>query len=192
MIDKANALGGLGITKDTRGADFPATSISWFEAARFVNWLNTSTGGVPAYKFDSGGNYQLWTPIDPGYNSNNLFRNSLAKYFLPTLSEWHKAAYYDPNTGTYYDYPTGSDTVPAGIDFPGDPQFAAVFYDGGLSTGPNAITNVGLASQYGTFGQGGNVEEWEESAGDRVNDSANESRGIRGGGWNSSKPFTGI
>src|SRR3954454_14750793 len=41
MIDKANSLGGLGITKDTRGIDKPATSVSWFEAARFVNWLNT-------------------------------------------------------------------------------------------------------------------------------------------------------
>src|SRR5262249_31006379 len=33
MIDKANALGGLGITKDTRGPDKPATSVSWYEAA---------------------------------------------------------------------------------------------------------------------------------------------------------------
>ena len=52
MIDNANALGGLGITKDTRGPDKPATSVTWYEAARFVNWLNTSSGSVPAYKFD--------------------------------------------------------------------------------------------------------------------------------------------
>src|SRR4051812_45933792 len=37
MIDKANALGGLGITKDTRGPDYPVTSVSWYEAAKFVN-----------------------------------------------------------------------------------------------------------------------------------------------------------
>src|ERR1700742_3602222 len=73
MIDKANALGGLGITKDTRGPDYPATSVSWFEAAKFVNWLDTTTGSVPAYKFDASGNFQLWTPMDPGYNANNLF-----------------------------------------------------------------------------------------------------------------------
>src|SRR3954462_240759 len=58
MIDKANALGGLGITKDTRGPDYPATSVTWFEAAKFVNWLDTSTGIVPAYKFDASGNFQ--------------------------------------------------------------------------------------------------------------------------------------
>ena len=44
MIDKANTLGSLGITKDTRGPDKPATRISWNEAARFINWLNTSVG----------------------------------------------------------------------------------------------------------------------------------------------------
>ena len=35
MIDKANALGGLDITKDTRGPNKPATRVSWFEAAYF-------------------------------------------------------------------------------------------------------------------------------------------------------------
>src|SRR3954447_11680964 len=43
MINKANAEGGLGLTKDTRGPDKPATSVTWNEAARFVNWLNTSS-----------------------------------------------------------------------------------------------------------------------------------------------------
>lgn len=46
MVANANALGGVGITKDFRGPDKPATSISWNKAARFVNWLNTSTGST--------------------------------------------------------------------------------------------------------------------------------------------------
>ena len=97
MIDKANTLGGLGITKDTRGPNKPATNIDWFEAAQFVNWLNTSTGNTPAYNFDPNGSFQLWDPNDTGYNPNNLYRNSLAKYVLPSVHEWYKAAYYDPN-----------------------------------------------------------------------------------------------
>ena len=56
--------------------------MSWIEAARFVNWLNTSTGNMPAYKFN-GGSFELWTPADPGYDPNNLYRNNLAPYFLP-------------------------------------------------------------------------------------------------------------
>src|SRR6201999_4223136 len=104
-------------------------------------------------------------------------------YFLPSLNEWHKAAYYDATAGVYNLYPTGSDSLPDGIDFPGDPNFDAVFYDGGLNSGPNIVTDVGLPSAYGTFGQGGNVEEWVETAGDRVNNDAGEDRTAPGGSW---------
>jgi len=102
MIVKANTLGGLGITKDTRGPDKPATSVSHNEAARFINWLNTSSGSTPAYKFavqpgqggyNASANIELWTSGDAGYNPNNLYRNSLARYFLPSVDEWYKAAY---------------------------------------------------------------------------------------------------
>jgi hypothetical protein len=183
IIDKANALGGLGITHDMRGREKPATSVSWYEAARFVNWLNTSTGSMPAYKFDASGNFQLWTPTDPGHNPNNLYRNRLARYFLPSLNEWHKAAYYDPSAAVYYDYPTRSDSIPDGIDFVGDTQFDAVFEDGGSNLQPNDIINVGLLSPYGTAGQGGNASEWVETAFDRVNDVAADHRRAPGGSW---------
>jgi formylglycine-generating enzyme required for sulfatase activity len=195
MIDKANALGGLGITKDTRGADKPATSLNWYEAARFVNWLNLSTGSPLAYKFtlqpgDAGynahfSNMQLWTISDAGYDPNNSYRNSLARYFLPSVDEWYKAAYYDPTSGVYYDYPTGSDTLPDGIDFAGDANFEAVYFQSGSNPEPNDITNVGVLSPYGTAGQGGNVFEWEETEFDLVNDVTSSDRGDRGGGWSS-------
>ena len=183
MIDKANALGGLGITKDTRGPNYPATNITWYEAAKFVNWLNTSSGSVPAYKFDGSGNFQLWAPGDVGYDSNNLYRNTLAQYFLPSQHEWHKAAYYDPSSNTYHTYPTGTDSVPDGIDVPGDPIFDAVFYDGGLNPGPNMVANVGLPSTYGTFGQSGNVADWIETAADWNNNGPTKSRIVGGGDW---------
>jgi formylglycine-generating enzyme required for sulfatase activity len=188
MIDKANAESAaagipLNITHDGRGANMPATSISWFEAARFMNWLNTSIGSAPAYKFDSAGNFQLWEPMDMGYDSTNLYRNKLARYFLPTLWEWHKAAYYDPVANTYYDYPTGSDSVPDGIDFMGDMIFDAVFDDGADNPAPNNVFTVGLSSPFGTVGQGGNVFEWEETSADRVNNEVGEGRGLRGGSW---------
>lgn len=186
MVEKANTLdGALGITIDHRGPDFPATSVTWVEAAKFVNWLNTSSGFTPAYKFDANGNFQLWLPADSGYDANNLYRNRNAKYFLPSLDEWHKAAYYDPVAGRYWDYPTGSDDVPDGIDFPGDPNFDAVFFDGGLNPGPNVITDIGLLSPFGTAGQGGNAEEWSETAVDRINNEPSEHRLYLGGAWHS-------
>src|SRR5688500_11126616 len=108
MIGKANALAVLGITTSTRGPNKPAERVSWNEAARFVNWLDTSTGSTPAYKFAiqpgepdyvANTNIQLWTVGDAGYNPDNLYRNSLAQYFLPNVDEWYKAAYYDPTSG---------------------------------------------------------------------------------------------
>jgi hypothetical protein len=194
MIDKANAEGGLGITKPIRGPDKPATSISWNEAARFVNWLNMSSDGMPAYKFaiqpgdvgyNANVNIELWTIGDAGYNPNNLYRNSLARYFLPSVDEWYKAAYFDPS-GVYYNYPTGSDSVPDGIDFAGDTTLDAVFFQGaGSIPQPNDIANVGVLSPYGTAGQGGNVWELEETDFDLGNGPIHSSsgRGVRGGSW---------
>ena len=69
MINKFNASQSLQITKNTRGTAKPATSVSWNEAARFVNWLNTSTGNQAAYKFTTGGvndNIALWTSGEDG------------------------------------------------------------------------------------------------------------------------------
>lgn len=184
MIDKANALGGLGITHDDRGANKPATSVTWFEAATFVNWLNTSTGHMPAYKF-VGGTFELWQVSELGFNLSNPFRNSQAFYFLPSADEWYKAAYYDPTAGVYYDYPTGSDIEPDGIDFFGDTSFDAVFVedDSAANSQPNDVTDVGLLSPYGTGGQGGNAYEWEETEVDLVNDDPTAARGGRGGHW---------
>lgn len=182
MINKANTLGGLGITHNNRGANKPATAVSWFEAATFVNWLNDQRGASPAYKFN-GSTFEFWQSGDAGYDPNNRFRNSLAFYSLPSADEWYKAAYYDPNAGVYYDYPTGSDSDPDGIDFAGDMTFDAVFFDGGFNTQPNDITDVGVMSPYGTAGQGGNVWEWEEA------DNSSAARSARGGNWLNSYSF---
>jgi len=183
MIDKANSLGGLGITHDGRGPDKPATRVSWFEAAQFVNWLNTSTGHTPAYKFDTTGDFQLWEPADFGYNPDNLFRNSAAKYFLPSVDEWYKAAFYDPVTESYFDFPTGSNNPPTPVASGTEPGTAV--YDQPFQQGPADIMLAGGPSPFGTVGQAGNVWEWDETAVDLVNDDPQAVHGIRGSSWSS-------
>ncbi|MFM8653399.1 MAG: beta strand repeat-containing protein, partial [Verrucomicrobiota bacterium] len=190
MISKANAAGGLNLTLgDITGATsaMPATGIDWYEAARFVNWLNTSQGYQAAYKF-SGTNFSLWTNGETGYQTNNPYRNSLARYWLPSVHEWYKGAYGSPS-GTWYDYPTGSDSAPTAVSsgtnantavfklsfsFPGDEEF----FDGDP---PADITNAGGLSAFGTMAQGGNAWEWVETASDGTNDNATEARYLRGG-----------
>ena len=184
IIEKANAAGTLGITLQDmsgsggNGANRPATGITWYEAAKFVNWLNTSTGGTAAYKFDGSGNFQLWTPGDAGYDANNLFRNSLALYWLPSRDEWYKAA-YGKSDGTYSTYATGSNTIPTATS--GGTTSGTAVYGQAFSNGPADIESAGGLSSYGTMAQGGNAFEWTESAADGGNNSETENRGRQGG-----------
>jgi hypothetical protein len=186
MIDKANSAGSLGITMydmtsyGGNGANKPATGISWFEVAKFVNWLNTSKGFVPAYKFDSNGNFQVWSASDAGFDAKNPYRNSLAKFVIPSRNEWYKAAYGNPS-GAWYDYPTGTDSAPVAVA--SGTNGNTVVYSQPTANGPTDITNAGGLSAYGTMGQGANAIEWVETTYDSVNDTAIEAQELRGGAW---------
>jgi len=183
MITKFNASQSLTITKDTRGDDKPATSVTWNEAARFVNWLNTSQGFQAAYNFTTGGvndNIDLWSSADAWQlGGENLYRHKDAQYWLPSMDEWYKAAYYDPNTNTYFDFPNGSDTAPTAVSS----GTTGAVYAQTAGQGPADITMAGGLSPFGIMGLGGNVYEWEETSFDLNNSSGSSDRGIRGGYW---------
>jgi formylglycine-generating enzyme required for sulfatase activity len=189
MITKANSAGSLGITLADmtsyggNGVNRPATGITWYEAAKYVNWLNTSTGGTAAYKF-VGGTFQLWSAGDAGYNANNLFRNSNAKFWLPSVDEWYKAAFGNLN-GTWNNYATGSDSAPTAVASGTAANTAVYKSNPVVLTGPADITSAGGLSPYGTMGQGGNVWEWNETAQDGINNTVTEYRGTRGGQYGS-------
>jgi len=149
----------------------PISCVSWFDAARFVNWMHNGQGGgdteTGAYTLNgamSGVNF----PVQPG-----------AKLWLPTENEWYKAAYYDPSKpgSPYWLYPTQSDNVPSN-DLP-DAGNNANFYDGTYTLNTaNKGTDGGAfglsGSYYGTFDQGGNVWEWNAAV-------IGANRGMRGG-----------
>ena len=161
----------------------PASGVSWNEAARFVNWLNISRGYQPAYNFMTDGfndAIELWSISDSAQNGLNRFRHKDAVFFLPSIDEWHKAAYYDPNNSAFSDYPTG---VPPQFVMGGTNQGTAVFSFDYWGFGPADVSNAGGLSWYETMAQGGNVAEWNESAYDFLNDSSGDSRVIRGGSW---------
>ena len=193
MILKATSAGGLGITLQDmtssggNGANRPATGVSWNEAARFVNWLNTSKGYQAAYNFTTNGanaNITLWGAGQ--YSGSNQFRHKDAIYFLPTVDEWYKAAYGSPS-GTWYNFSNGSDTAPTAVTGGTDANTAV--YGQSSSAGPADINNAGGLSPYGTMAQGGNVWEWNESANDGNNNSASENRELRGGSWLNGSSF---
>jgi len=189
QIVKANTSGGLGITLfdmtlygyGGNGVNRPATGISWLEAARYVNWLNSSKGYQAAYKFVNGV-FSIWSPDDVGYDPNNIVRNSNAKFVIPSQNEWYKSAYGSPN-GTWYIYPTGSDKIPRGTSggtSPNTAVYGSSTYGG--QTGPADINNAGGLSAWGTMAQGGNVQEWMETA--SWGESVVSRRMMGGGSWN--------
>ena len=186
IIEKANLGGALGITmydmanNGGNGLYKPATGISWFEAAKFVNYLNTISGSTAAYKFDGNGSFQLWAPGDNGYDAKNQYRNKLAKYFLPSRDEWYKAAYGSPN-GNWYNYATESDANPEAVAY-GTSGNTAV-YSQSHGSGPADIANAGRYSGWGTTAQGGNVWEYMENSVDGLNINPNDDREVRGGAF---------
>jgi len=160
----------------------PAATISWYEAAAFVNFLNTNSAKTAAYDLSWNGtdwsmslwsSEQAWTA-----GGENLYRNKNAFYFLPSENEWYKAAYYNAAGANYFLYPTGSNTAPTAVAS-GTNADSAVYNS--VASVPATVDSVGAWSPYGTRGQGGNVNEWNESARAGTNSSTSEVRAIRGG-----------
>ena len=171
MVEKVNAesfdkitmqdLSGLG----GNGPNRPATGLSFYDAASFVNELNRNQGYGIAYKTTG---YTVpflseWQPGEAGYNAANPLRNSTAKYFIASSDEWYKAAFYSPTKAAYNFYPQPDD----GIDGAPPPTPVAGGTVGAVygQTGPADVNNAGVLSAYGTMGQGGNAWEWTESGG---------------------------
>jgi len=166
------------------GTNLPTNCVSWYEAAQFVNYLNTSKGCQAAYKFTgeihtSSYTLDVWSSEEA--DGANLYRNKNAKYFLPTENEWVKAAYWNGMSLQEYAIKAG-ETLFQGNGTSGT---GWNYYDGDYVFDPSGPWNVGSGSQElnGTYEMMGNVWEWMESpwdSGDRLPDS---DRGFRGGSF---------
>ncbi len=184
QITKATQIGMANVSAGAWSNNQPAANISWYEAAAFVNFLNTNSGKTAAYDLTFS-NSQWSMALQSSSNAwtaggTNLYRNKNAFYFLPSENEWYKAAYYNPGGSNYFLYPTGSDTAPTAVA--SGTNAGTAVYDDPFSV-PAIVESAGGLSPYGTMGQGGNVWEWNESAFAGTNSSSSEDRALRGGGW---------
>lgn len=164
-------------------ANRPVNYVDFWDACRFANWLsNGQPSGTQGPGTTETGTYTLDNTA--GYDGRDIQRNSGSSWGVTSEDEWYKAAYHknDGVTGNYFDYPTGSDTAPScASGIPTDAGNSATY--AGTDTSPYSLTTVGeherSASPYGTFDQGGNVMEWNETT--KVMGPSQAGRGIRGG-----------
>ena len=152
--------------------DWPVNFVNFWDAARFVNWLENGqpTGAQDATTTEDG----TYTLSPAAIAANSVTRNPGATHFIPTEDEWYKAAFYDPGTTSYSDYPAGSNaqTVCSAVGAVANTANCFSAVGGGLLADVGSYT--ASPSPYGTFDQGGNLAEWNETA-------SGGSRGLRGG-----------
>ncbi|MCH7885555.1 MAG: SUMF1/EgtB/PvdO family nonheme iron enzyme [Planctomycetes bacterium] len=157
----------------------PVNYVGWFDALRFANWMHNGqpTGPQDATTTENGA-YDL-------SQEDGVVRKFRARVFLPTENEWYKAAYYDK--GQYWSYPTQSHEKPTPEFPPGADMTngSANYYSGRWVDPLYYTTEVGAyggkpsRGPYGTFDQGGNVWEWNETL------LIGGFRGVRGGSFHS-------
>jgi formylglycine-generating enzyme required for sulfatase activity len=146
-------------------ANFPVNFVSWGDSARFCNWL--TNGQKADASTTEYGSYTLNGAVTNAA-LKAVTRSSSAQYVIPTENEWYKAAHYkgsSTNAGYWY-YPTSSDSISTDM--------------ANYNRSVDHMTDVGsypYASPYGTFDQGGNVSEWDESSYQGVG------RGVFGGSF---------
>jgi sulfatase modifying factor 1 len=171
-ITRFGSSGSYSYQVEASRANRPVAYVSWFDAARFANWMsNGQPAGLQSAGTTENGAYAIsgTASFAPARNAINPNTNAAPTFLIPTENEWYKAAYFSQlvrsGAGGYWPYPV---------------QETLRSVSPAANFGSGSTTDVGSfgASFYGTYDQGGNLWEWNDLGG-----TAGALRGLRGGGY---------
>lgn len=156
-LSRSGVDGAYNYTVSIEWQNKPISLVSFFDAARFANWLGNGQGSSDM----EDGAYTLLGATSGAFN-----RNSDSVVWIPSYNEWTKAAYYNANSAAYSLFPNGKNQrIGSEMNYSG------------------SIVDVGSYPQtnyYGTHDQGGNMAEWTDT--DR-NGGINSDKIFRGGSY---------
>ncbi|MDR1279699.1 MAG: formylglycine-generating enzyme family protein [Opitutaceae bacterium] len=139
------------------GDDRPVVSVSFYDAARFVNWLtnggaadsDTETG---LYVFD-GVNNLVSTP------DHTAAAAAGGGWVIANENEWYRAAYYNGDGG-WWNHATQSNDHSGTLTASNGQNY----YGSGNGNVALAVGSfINATSYFGTYDQGGNVWEWNDT-----------------------------
>jgi hypothetical protein len=95
------------------GAERYGASLTWEMAARYANWLHNGKANEEWAFEDGAYDTSTFYKDDQGWH-HQLTHHPDARFWIPTLDEYAKAVYYDPDhdgpgEGGYWLYPDGGD-----------------------------------------------------------------------------------
>jgi hypothetical protein len=176
-VMRAGGSGYYSYTVDEGFENYPVAYVSWFDAARYANWMaNGKPAGSQGPATTEDGTYTM--------GSSSIVRNTInpntdapPTFWLLNESEWYTSAYLKSDGTALWSYPTQSNAAPnsTGANPANFANFGGAFGE---------TTPVGFFDQspgpFGTFDQAGNVREWTETL---DTSSISPMRIIRGGSW---------
>ena len=180
-ITRTGSSGSFTYTVKPTFADKPVYYVSFYDAVRFANWLSNGQGSGDT----ETGSYTLLGGTATPSNDSTVMRAAGATIVLPNENEWYKAAYYAASTASYFDYPAGSDTQTTCAGATATPNSASCNFVAGIVA---KGSYTGSASPSGTYDQGGNAFEWNETLGLRsgyidCRPDRTKCRGLQGGSF---------
>lgn len=158
QIARSGSAGSFSYAPTGSNANKPVQFVSFADTFRFANWLHN---GMPS------GTQTAATTENGSYNMalSQPTRQAGAKYWIPGMSEWYKAAFYNPTLngglGGYDNYPTSSNTLTASAP-PGGSTSANFNNVVGTTTDVGSYSST--TSAFGAYDMAGNLAERLDTA----------------------------